>query len=170
MVSLQPHNTSYSYSFMYDLCDYPSEEEFSNVIKGSILEYLINSNNHKVYLHILKVSGLSHVLNEENFNGTVFIPDDEYISDKNYYMNIEKGDAYNIIKYSMLNRKVNSDLLKASPSSYLITKNTQYKKIYIQNIDNITTIQLCVKLIKGDIIRNNGIVHMTDGILYPMKD
>jgi uncharacterized surface protein with fasciclin (FAS1) repeats len=74
--------------------------------------------------------------------------------------------ARHIIKTSMLNKKIPSELLEDSPFSFFNT-NDPFNKLLISNINGETFINNNIKIIQKDIIATNGIIHIIDNLILP---
>jgi len=66
-----------------------------------------------------------------------------------------------------LNRKIISDVLKDSPTSYFITK-SQPNRLYVFNVDGeIYVSDDKTTVIQEDIIAANGIIHEVSRLIFP---
>lgn len=185
MVSIGPTFESRNYTFMYNLPDinyndnyndkyntktYTSTKKMINkpISHGNtILDFLYkNSNMFSGFLHIVQIAEMEPFLQSPKFRKTVFIPSDEYL-DLEEVRKISQGTAKCILKYSMLSRIINKQLLKLSPSYYLITDYKPCPRLPVYNISDITTLDDTTKIMQFDIHVSNGLIHIVDRILVP---
>jgi uncharacterized surface protein with fasciclin (FAS1) repeats len=60
-----------------------------------------------------------------------------------------------------------SEILEDSPSSFFYTYDDYSSRLFITNISGKTYINNSIKVIKKDILANNGIIHIIDGLIVP---
>lgn len=167
MTASYPYNESRSYRFMFDLPDLRGEPVNVTGCPNTVLEYLKkNSNELSGFLHIIKTANMEDIFAQPQFFRTVFVPSDKYL-DLKAVKNIDQGTAKNIIKFSMLQRHIDSELLTSSPASYFITDYKPLPQLLVTNISGVTELNGCSKVVKFDIKLNNGIVHIIDRPLVP---
>ncbi len=174
MVSIRPYSQSYNMMHMYSIPDYQVTRKLS-APKDSIMGLLLQNNDFSRFRHIVRLANMEGILSDSQANFTLFIPSDTYlkqsaqlqITDAEIF-NMDQGTARDIIRYSTLNRKINKQLLQASPARYLYTRN-QVSKLYVTNVSGITRLNNCVKVIHFDIPRSNGLIHVTNGFVVPNR-
>lgn len=172
MVSFAPNTQSYLYNHMSFFIDYESSTKPKTcMLKNSIYEYINCSENTKKFQKIVEKAQMIGFLNDEQINCTIFIPTDDFLHhiDNSYFDNMDIGLARKILSSSIIPRKIGSDLLTSSPVSYFYTKNPNMR-MYITNINRITNINNCVNVVKYDIWKENGIIHIIDNLLLPSED
>lgn len=168
MTSIGPYSEKTNLSYMYDKVDLrgplPQKKDFPNS-----LAWLISMTpNFSRFRYILRLSKLDNMLCEQNSNYTVFVPTDESLSNipENIFLNMDVLTARSIIQASILKRKITSDILSDNPCSYFMTLNP-YTRLFITNVNGQTTIDNNINIINSDIMANNGIIHITDGLIKP---
>ena len=82
-------------------------------------------------------------------------------------MNMDQSTARNIIKSSMLNRRITSDLLEDSPAAYFLTTHPP-NRLFVTNISGHTHINNDTNVINKNIQAINGIIHVVDKMLWPL--
>ena len=118
--------------------------------------------------YIVRLARLQGILDAEQANFTIFVPSDSALSYLNdsVFVNMDDATARHIVKSSLLDRKITSELLEDSPASFFITKDTP-NRLFVSNISGNTFLNNNIRVIHKDIIANNGIIHVTDNILWP---
>jgi uncharacterized surface protein with fasciclin (FAS1) repeats len=165
MVSTGPYFQSNNFTHMFDFVDLRGnsscEEDNNNSLMG-----VININpNFSKFKYIVERARMNTTLSDPQSDFTLFIPLDNFIS----RLEIEGMDismARNIVKSAMLDRKITSELLEDSNSSYFFTK-SKSNNLFINNMNGITYINEDIRIIQKDIITDNGIIHVIDNIILP---
>ena len=169
MVSMAPNSIPFDMSHMYDFQDLRGPTPVMKVDPNSILGYIRNSHNFKLYDKIITLARLEGRYNDSQSNSTVFIVPDNILKTKykkSYFDNMDNGLAKQIMQYSTLNRKIDEFLLTSSPISQFETRNSSFR-LCIRNINNISTIDNKIQIIHFNQEVNNGIIHMVNDILVP---
>jgi uncharacterized surface protein with fasciclin (FAS1) repeats len=136
---------------------------------SSLTGIIYNDPRFKKFSYILKLSKLEHLYNNQMSDYTIFVPDDSKLKfSDSVYLNMDILTAQNIVKYSTLAvpKKITSDILKDSPASYFLTKNSP-NRLYITNISQDLVINGNVRIIFEDYQADNGIIHIVDNLLWP---
>lgn len=174
MVSLVPCTAaSYDYSYMYDLPDLsvPRREPLGE--KKSVLALIRNNPDFSIFSYLVNLAQMDSFLNDPLFNGTVFVPSDSYLQSKNFprsiIENMRRTTARAIVEYSILPERVPESVLRSSPACLYITRYNPCKRLMVENIRGITTLQECGKIsvVHYNARLGNGIIHVIDGLLVP---
>jgi len=107
-------------------------------------------------------------LSSPQANFTLFVPSDDYLSGWNIDT-LDDGLARQILSASTLRNRIDKNLIMSSPVSYFTTRNARMR-MYVTNISGKTQINNCVSVVKYDILLNNGIIHVVDGLILPSED
>lgn len=168
MVSIGPNSQSYNFTHMFSIPDLrghlPKQEECPN----SLMSIISNHKDFSKFRYMVKLAKLEGILNDKQADFTLFIPSDRAISGlgDNVFINMDDATARHIIKTSMLDRKITSELLSDSPASYFITKD-QPNRLFITNISGRTYINNDINIIHKDMLASNGIIHVIDKLIWP---
>ena len=94
---------------------------------------------------MVKLAGMQESLSDSQADCTLFVPDDRSIAPlgDGVFLNMDKATAISIIKSSMLNRKITSDLLEDSPAAYFITRNPAKQALRHQHFGSDSDRQRC---------------------------
>ena len=172
MVSHGPDIQNYNFTHMYNFNDYRNlgDNKICNN-KNSIFGYIYNSPNTLKFKKIIEKANLIGQLNEIQANFTIFVVEDKYLEHfpNSFFDDMDIGLAKDIINCSLLNRKINKDILISSPISYYSTKNSQIK-ILVTNISNKTKLNNSIEVIKFDLNLDNGLIHFVDNLILPNLD
>lgn len=172
MVSVGPDRQSYDFTHMYSFVDYTSDKEpMPCMTEGSIFHFLYNNPKFSRFKQIIEKASMQGQLDSGQADLTIFIPTDDYIRHipSQYFDDMDDGLAHQILNASTLNRRIGKDLLTSSPVSYFTTRNRRMR-MYVTNISGKTQINNCVSVVKYDILLNNGIIHVIDGLIEPSND
>ena len=170
MTANGPYTQSFNYTHMFDFID-PNANcfKYARYRKNSLYGKLVETNTFSIFKRIVQQADMNNILDNEQANFTLFVPSDEYILKKygiNVFINLDKGTAVSIVKSSMLDKRITSELLQYSPMSYFFTKYPP-NKLYISNVNFDMTINCSVKTLEKDIICDNGIIHVVDDFVNP---
>ena len=171
-----PYSQSNDFTHMYDIRDLRGCLPIKKTCSTSLSGLVQNHPDFSHYRSMLKTSKLEGILDSPQANFTLFIPSDDALK-KAYPKGIGYIDitvARHIIKSTMLDSKIISDVLVDSPASYYITKDSP-NRLYVSNIGGRTYLSNCaencggqsVSIIHKDMYADNGIIHVVDGLLIP---
>lgn len=171
MVSVGPDKQSYDFTHMYSFVDYRSDEHKLCLTKGSIFHYIYSNSKFSKFRKIVEHASMEGQLDSSQADFTIFIPTDDYLRHIPdwYFDQMDNDTAVRILKSSTLSRQINKDLLMSSPVSYFKTRNPRMR-MYVTNISDKTQINNCASVVKYDIVLNNGIIHLIDGLIEPSND
>ena len=115
---------------------------------------------------------MDNILDNLQADFTLFIPSDTELKYRNiqedFYVNMDQGTARHIVLSSLLDARIPSEILKDSPATYFITKDPP-NRLFITNINEKTRINNLFNVIHYDIVCNNGIIHVVDGMINPIQ-
>ena len=165
MVSTGPYSQSNNFTHMFDFVDLRGISSIEKDDNNSLMGVINNNPNFSKFKYIVERARMNTTLSDAQSDFTLFIPLDNFIS----RLEIEGMDismARNIVKSAMLDRKITSELLEDSNSSYFFTK-SKSNNLFINNMNGITYINEDIRIIQKDIITDNGIIHVIDNIILP---
>ena len=140
---------------------------------GSLWDFLNQHEDFSIYKYLVIKAQLEPQFNESQANITVFVPSDKHmikLYPMNTFKNMEKHQALRMINFNSLRNKITMKELLSSGSMKLDTR-ARGHPLYSESDGK--TLSLMgdqgdfSKVIKGDIIVNNGIVHITNTFLLP---
>lgn len=169
MVSNGPSSQSYNFTHMWDFVDlrgysYNKKQDHTN----SIMKALNTHPDFTKFRYMVKLAKLEGLLSSPQENFTLFVPSDKAIQnlEEALFINMDNITARHIVKTSMLDRRIPSELLEDSPASYFMTKDPP-NRLFISNISGKTYINNNINVIQKDMIFNNGIIHVVDKLIWP---
>jgi uncharacterized surface protein with fasciclin (FAS1) repeats len=136
--------------------------------KNSLLGIIESNPDFSIFLYIVKLANQTEFLNNLQANFTLFIPSDnelKYIN-QNVFINMDPNTAWHIVKSSTLKDRITSEVLEDSPAAFYYTAD-EANRLYITNISGNTYINGNIKIIKKDVLANNGIIQVIDGLIVP---
>lgn len=172
MVSYAPDTQSLLFNHMTSFVDYRSDKEPKMCInEGSIYSILSDNPKFTKFKKIIDTANMMGLFNDIEMNSTLFATPDDFLKHLPdcFFTNMDNGMARQIVNSSLIPKILAKDLITSSPVSYLYTKNP-YMRMYVTNINSVTTLNNCAKVIQFDKWCSNGIVHVIDNLLSPNED
>jgi hypothetical protein len=169
MVSIGPNSQAYDFRQMYDFSDLRSTTVTTYIPKDSIAGFIFSNPDTTLFAKIVKKANLMNILSDIQANFTIFVASDKELLQKgydpSYFDKIDISEAKNILNFSMMHRKIDQGLIQSSPSSKFPTLDRS-NSMYITTLCGITLLPGDVKVIHYNQPANNGIIHITDNLLY----
>ena len=173
MVSINPATQPTDMRQMYDFVDFRSNKKQEICFDSNSLSGILkNQPDFSIFFHIVKKAFMEAKLGDLQANYTLFVPSDAYLLKRYNRENLEridKGLALQIVQMSLMNRKIDSKLLKGSPVSTFPTLNRS-NSLQIQNVSNKTYLPCNTQVIHWNQPANNGIIHVTDNMIFPQDN
>jgi uncharacterized surface protein with fasciclin (FAS1) repeats len=169
MSAIGPNSQSLNYTHMFDMYDINGVYPLIQYNKNSITDFLNSTENFCKFRYILELSGLINIFDDKQANFTLFITPDNFFTniDNRILHNMDQATARCIIKTNSLNQKITTDLFKTTRAGYYYTQNDPDRKLITVISNNDILINNDAKIIRGDILATNGIIHIIDKLLYP---
>jgi len=168
MVSIGPNSQSYNFTHMFRMRDLRSPKQPPSYCRDSLMGIISRSTNFSKFKHMVLTAGLDAVLNDPQANFTMFVPDDRAIQGlgDGIFLNMDDATARHVVKASMLDRRITSDILESSRAAYYITKDPP-NRLFITNIKGKTCVSNDVHIVQKDVQATNGVIHVVDKLLWP---
>ena len=169
MTSSGPYSQSYNFTHMFNFTDlrgkFPKEEPCPQ----SLLGVIKNNPDFHIFYFLIKRANLESIYNSIQAEFTLFVPSDRFLLSKvseDVFANMDVLTARSIVKSLTLDTRISGEVLEDSPASYFYTTLPE-NRIYITNINGITYLNGNIKILQKDIVCNNGVIHIIDGIFIP---
>lgn len=168
MVSIGPYSQSYNYTHMWNKGDLRPSNIKQQFCPQSMMGIINSTSDFSKFNYVIKLARMENILDHSQANFTLFVPSDKALQgiNENIFSNMDDATARHIVKSSMLNYRFPSELLENSPATYYITKDPP-NRLFITNISGKTYINNNINVIQKDLLASNGIIHVTDKIIYP---
>ncbi len=170
MVSIGPNSQSYNMTHMFNISDLRSCKTLEKTYapSNSLLGVIQFHPDFTKFKYMVELSGMDNIFGDSQANFTLFVPSDQELAglEESIFKNMDKAQARHIIKASTLERKIPSELLESSPSSYFLTR-SEPNKLFITNISGRTYINNSINVIHKDWETDNGIIHVVDKLIFP---
>jgi uncharacterized surface protein with fasciclin (FAS1) repeats len=171
MVSINPSTQAFDFRHMYDFVDLQSSKKRPKCPfdDNTIMGIIENNSDFTIFAGIVKKARYDGKLMDKQADFTIFVPSDAELKkrySKEFLDKIDDGMARKIMAFSMMNRKIDKDLLQSSPVTILPTLDRS-NSMHINTICCITRLQNDIKVIHFNHPVDNGIVHVIDGLLIP---
>jgi hypothetical protein len=157
----------------YDIRDWRGSVPKATQRPWTLFSLLKSNKDFFYFTYLVEKAGLDGIFNSntEFDTYTLFVPSDTYLVkrfDVNSIKNMDMYTAREIVLYSSLNRQIYMPFLRSSPAMYINTR-IPGSRILVENIksDGVTTLDGCVKIIEGDIVATNGVIHVVNNLLWP---
>jgi hypothetical protein len=134
----------------------------------SVMGFLYANPEFSLFVYLVERASLVCQLSDPMFGCTVFVPTDSELMqkyDENTFRNISSDEAFNIVRYSTLQGKIEYWLLRTLGRAALVPKNS-YDRIDLR-VDADVILNNRVKVMKTDKVCSNGAVLFTDDLLIP---
>ena len=172
MTSTGPNSQRYNFTHMFDFVDLKGKFPEKKYKKGSIMYLIENHPDFSKFCYIIKLAVMDNVLDNLQADFTLFVSSDSELKYRNipedFYVNMDQGTARHIVLSSLLDSRIPSEIIKDSPATYFITKDPP-NRLFITNINDNTRINNSFSVIHFDIVCNNGIIHVVDGLNKPLQ-
>ena len=168
MVASGPYSESYNFRHMFNLGDIRGCPPKQEGCPGSLMNLITTNPDFTKFKYMVKLARLETILNDAQANFTLFVPSDNAIAGLGdaVFMNMDDSTARHIIKSSMLDRRIPSELLEDSPASYYTTKDPP-NRLFITNISGKMYINTDINVVHTDIMAINGLIHVVDKLIWP---
>lgn len=168
MTSIGPYTQSNNFTHMFSIPDLRSCKKLKEYHPNSLMDIITTNKNFTKFKYIVKLAKLESILESPQTDLTIFIPNDKDLKHipEGVFINMDISVAKHIVKSSMLNRKIPSEILKHSLAAFYNTKDPN-NKLYISNNSNKTYINNSINIINFDIQATNGMIHVIDNLIYP---
>ena len=170
MVSIGPYTQAYDMRQMYDLVDLNptciSRQKFPD---NTLMGELDKNPDFSIFAEIVKKARYDIKLSEKQANFTLFVPSDNSLKQKyskKALDSIDEGLARQILAFSLMKRKLDQNLLQASPTSLYPTLDRS-SLMQITTVNGVSLIQKKVKVIHWNHLADNGLIHVVDDLLIP---
>ncbi len=157
----------------YDIRDFRGSTPKATQRPWTLFSLLKSNKDFSYFAYLVEKAGLDGIFNSntEFHTYTLFVPSDISLRkrfDVNSFKNMDLYTCREIVLYSSLDRQIYMPFLRSSPAMYINTR-IPGSRILVENIksDGVTTLDGCVKIIEGDIVCTNGVIHVTDNLLWP---
>jgi len=163
MTSTVPFSTPQVYNHLSCPVICPEKKQ-----KANNLQHIIdNTNEFSIFACILKRSGID--LFDDDYNYTLFVPTNKCLDGLDLKC-IDRSTARRIVLSSTLQEKIPSEIFLSTPFAYYSTLNPVQSLLISSDCDQIyinANSPCCIKVVQGDIISCNGIIHVTNGLITP---
>jgi uncharacterized surface protein with fasciclin (FAS1) repeats len=139
--------------------EYPAE---------TVMRLIGSSPEFSKFARVIAIAGMEEYFANYESKMTVFVPHNDslkFLADETF-MSMDIGTARKIILGMTLKRKIPFALITQSPSALFSTLDT-VNRLHIATTRGVVMLNESVTVIKYDMYAGNGIVHVTDGFLWP---
>jgi uncharacterized surface protein with fasciclin (FAS1) repeats len=160
MVSVGPTNQSFDLKHLYE----DNTRRFNDTVcenEKSICGIL--RKKFSKFFYILQLSGMMRIYNDNNFEITIFAPnDDKFIMTDLELIKMDAIEAIDIVKRHTVENRIPYNLLFSSNSFFLKTKHPIKKILVDSDPNDIVKLNRDSSIIYKNIICSNGIIHGID--------
>jgi uncharacterized surface protein with fasciclin (FAS1) repeats len=164
-----PNSAPYNFTSMFNMTDRRGNLPLEKPTPGSLLDKIQNTPDFSKFSYMVELSNFKGILNAPQANFTLFVPSDNALKNinDNVFINMDSTTAWYLVKTSIIKNRIPSEILEDSPAAYFYTL-SECNRLFITNISGTTYIDDNIRIIKKDILCTNGIIHVIDGLIYPI--
>ena len=138
----------------------------------SIAGFLNTNPNFKYFMYLLKTAQTDKLANEQEYNTTLFICDDDTIRKmygEEFIMNLDRNTARKLLNLHSLPKIIHKKTLLGRRVAVLDTKDFESELTITNNKGDITLMSGNTrrKIISEEIEMANGLIYVLDGLLIP---
>ena len=164
MVSVGPDSQPCNLTHMFDFF-LRSQTGHKTLDQDSLFGIINRTEDFSFFKRIVENAMMCDILNSSQTDFTLFVPhNDAFLGKDLNYMDISL--ARHIVRTSTLDKKITSELLEDSATSYFATKDPP-NRLFVRNFNGDTFINDQAKVVYKDIIATNGIIHIVDKLIIP---
>jgi hypothetical protein len=148
---------------------YPKQKEAPKYNKGGIMEYLYSTPETSIFAYMVDRARLQTYLDDIELKATVFVPLNTYLLEKygeDYFKNMSEDLAYRIVRYSVIQGRIEYWLLQTLNYSALQPLKS-YDRIEMYTHNGQVVLNNEVNVMPTQQVCNNGIILFVDGLLVP---
>jgi uncharacterized surface protein with fasciclin (FAS1) repeats len=173
MVSQQGYNELNDLKFTYNIKDLNKPNTVQKTNPNTILGLLEDNKDFSIFYNLIVLAKLEYKFSDNKSRYTLLIPSDEYLKklyNMNLFINMDNYTARELILYHTLNRQITYDMFVSSNAMYLdtmIDKSLNSTILSEKCPDNGIVLNNRARIVVGNIIRDNGIIHVLSDMLIP---
>ena len=168
------YGSSFTYKHLVQ-ADPIQKPEICYAKRDTISGFLAAHPDFQLFSWMIKKADMDLKMGNEQFDATLFVASDQDLykqfgskeAAEDFFINIDKNNAYNILYAHLLNRKIHKKTLTSQRLTKIFTKNLK-TELYILNNYGDITINNMANLIQEDFVLSNGIIHFVDHLLLPV--
>jgi uncharacterized surface protein with fasciclin (FAS1) repeats len=171
MVSIAPYGLALDLTHMYDITDIPQSCSDTLVIEYpscSLMSKIGVTPEFSKFKRIVLVAGMEEFLSNKLSDLTMFIPNDSSLSDvpDSAFMDMDRGTARHIIRNMTMKKRIPSELLTQSPTGLFSSLDSD-NRLFVGTAHGVLMLNEQIEVVEVDIEAGNGLIHITNGILWP---
>jgi len=182
MTSSGPYTPYLNFTHMFNIPDLRGPLPIKLSSPNTLLNIIQLHPDFQKFYHLIKLANLENILNDIQADFTMFVSSDKALSriiGDDIFTNMDILTARAILRSSMLNNRISSEVFKDSPCAYYNTVD-QANRLCITNVNGETYINNTAKVnninknlgknakvIYKDIVATNGIIHVIDNLIIP---
>lgn len=167
MASVHGYIESYDYRQMYDIKDWRGSIPKPTLCYNTLAQYLRENEDTQIFYYLLTLTGMLGIFNSNQANVTLLVPSDKELKSKipdSLIKNMDKYTAREIVQYCTIPTKTPLAFFQNTPAKYVNTR-IDSGTLLVENISGQIYLDRMAKIIRGDIILDNGIIHIIDNLL-----
>jgi uncharacterized surface protein with fasciclin (FAS1) repeats len=170
MVSIGPYTQTYDMSHMYNITDLIPKCSDKIVIEypeSTLMRTIGITPEFSKFARVVSIAGMEEYFANPLNEVTVFVPLNDTLRDiaDETYTSMDIGTARKIVLGMTMKRKIPSELLTQSPSS--LFSSLGHDRLQIATARGVVMLNEVVIVSQFDIDAGNGIIHVTNGFLWP---
>ena len=171
---MQGSDPGWMLTFTKEIKDLRKPNAGLNADRFTIAGLLQHNKDFSLFNYLVRRAKMEDILNDYSSNFTLFVPSDEYLSKlypEWFFVSTDYMAAKDFVLAHMVNRKVTLEMLMSSEGLRLPThhRTGRFSSFYSSYIPKLKEIILNnnAKVEEGNIMVNNGIVHVISNFIFP---
>ena len=174
MTSMQGSDPSWMLNFTKEVKDLRKPNSGLNTDRFTLSGLLQHNPDFTIFNYLVRRAKLEHILNDYVTNLTLFVPSDTFLKNlypEWFFVSTDYLAAKDFVLAHLVNRKVTLEMLMSSEGMQIQThhRTGRFKSFYTSYVPGPHEIRLNnnAKIIEGNIMLNNGIIHVIDNFIFP---
>ena len=168
MTYMGPATQSYDFTHMWNMTDLRAPAGEKHYCPNSLMQIIATEPDFTKFNYLVNLADMENIFTDPQADFTLFVPSDKSLASMGQgpFVSMDRSTARSIIKSSMLNRKITSDILEDSPAAYFLTKDPP-NRLFVTNLSGVTQIDNNITVLHKNIDAANGIIHVIDCLIWP---
>lgn len=174
MTAMQGSDPGWMLTFTKEVKDLRKPNAGLKTTEFTLSGLLQHSPDFTLFNYLVRRAKLENILNDFMTNATLFVPSDIYLKALYpdwFFVSTDYLAAKDFVLSHLLNRKVTLEMLMSSDGMRVQThhRTGRFKSFYTSYVPKTHELRLNnnAKIIEGNIMVNNGIVHVIDNFIFP---
>jgi len=174
MTAMQGSDPGWMLTFTKEVKDLRKPNPGLKTAEFTLSGLLQHNPDFTLFNYMVRRAKLESILNDFTTNATLFVPSDVYLKSLYpdwFFVSTDYLAAKDFVLSHLLNRKITLEMLMSSEGMLIQTQHRtgRFKSFYTSYVPKTHELLLNnnAKIIEGNIMVNNGIIHVIDNFIFP---